>query len=409
MSAYAVLPMSLKLFGNNITCASTWLPVESIFLLNWYSGGYSDAAQPEKILGTNILVVGATGVAGSAFVEHVLKQQACGACNWRLTGVTRRADQVLPNANSLSKADNLSQRVSYIQADLIDDYSNISCLRDVTHVVFAGFVPAADFAKQLAPNRQILSNCIKALQACPLQRIVLIQGMKYYGSHLGAFKTPAREDDPRHEGENYYYAQQDFLETCGVEWTCLRPHVICGTTSIGTPQNILTVIGAYASLMKASGNPLCWPGTEQSFAAINQATDASLLARAITWSLESPGASNQAFNVTNGDFFRWQHLWPKIADLFAIPTGPVAMQNLSEVMPPLSGLWQQLVQQNELKPHSIEAIANWSFADYILRTGWDVMANTTKIRQAGFNDCLDTEKMYLDHLAALQAQQILPR
>ena len=30
-----------------------------------------------------------------------------------------------------------------------------------------------------------------------LRRVVLVTGTKYYGSHLGPFKTPARESDPR--------------------------------------------------------------------------------------------------------------------------------------------------------------------------------------------------------------------
>ena len=258
-------------------------------------------------------------------------------------------------------------------------------------------------------SRTPAKSCLRALSDNPLERIVLIQGMKYYGSHLGPFKTPAREDDPRHAGENYYYAQQDVLEHSGVNWTCLRPHVLCGTTSIGTPQNILSVIGVYASLIKSQGTPLSWPGTAESYTSINQATDSGLLARAIGWSLDSQSAVNQAFNVTNGDFFRWQHLWPKIAELFQLETAEVQLQNLTETMPLLSDRWNDLVRQHKLQPYAMDAIAHWPFADYILRTGWDVMASTIKIRQAGFNDCLDTEKMYLDHLMDLQSLKVLPR
>ena len=385
--------------------------------------------------------MGATGVAGSAFVEHIRQQQHSGSCDWQITGVTRRSASIAStggrantrgsastgvsvstrgsvstsgsNSQSVSEHNNDAQSaaltsVSYVTADLLADYKSIKALRGITHVVFAGFVPAPDFAQQVAPNRDILVNCLRALDANPLQRVVLIQGMKYYGSHLGTFKTPAREDDPRHAGENYYYAQQDALEQSGVDWTCLRPHVICGTTSIGTPQNILSVIGVYAALMKAAGKPLHWPGTAESFGAINQATDASLLARAIAWSLESPNASRQAFNVTNGDFFRWQHLWPKVAGVFNMPAGEVATQALTQTMPLLSEEWLQLVSQFKLQPHAMDAIAHWPFADYILRTGWDVMASTLKIRQAGFGDCLDTEQMYLDHLSTLQSLRVLP-
>ncbi len=359
----------------------------------------------------NILVVGATGVAGSAFVEHIREQHANGTCDWKVTGVTRRSqsgDRQKAGRNEAQITAVEPGSVSYITADLLSDYGSLKALRDITHVVFAGFVPAPDFAQQVAPNRDILINCLRALDGNPLQRIVLIQGMKYYGSHLGPFKTPAREDDPRHAGDNYYYAQQDVLEQSGIDWTCLRPHVICGTTSIGTPQNILSVIGVYASLTRAAGRALTWPGTAESYSSINQATDAGLLARAIAWSLQSPDAANQAFNVTNGDFFRWQHLWPKVAEVFNMPVGEVETQVLSEKMPLLSDDWQKLIRQFNLQPNAMDSIAHWPFADYILRTGWDVMASTIKIRQSGFSECSDTEQMYLAHLSTLQSQRVLP-
>ncbi|OED44650.1 hypothetical protein AB833_01010 [Chromatiales bacterium (ex Bugula neritina AB1)] len=349
-----------------------------------------------------VLIVGATGVAGSAFIEHIRELQASGKCDWDVIGVTR---QGFPPAPVEYRG---AGSISYVTADLLADYASIKQLSGITHVVFAGFVPAPDFAQQVAPNRDILVNCLQALDNTTLEHVTLIQGMKYYGSHLGPFKTPAREDDARHEGENYYYAQQDVLEHSGIAWTCLRPHVLCGTTSIGTPQNILSVIGVYATLMREQGRALSWPGTEKSFACINQATDAQLLAEAIAWSLQSSNAVNQAFNVTNGDFFRWQHLWPKIAELHNMQAGGVETQDLSKTMPLLSGTWQGLISKYGLEKNSMEAIVNWPFADYILRTGWDVMASTVKIRQHGFQQCLDTEEMYVRHLLKLQELKILP-
>ena len=91
-----------------------------------------------------------------------------------------------------------------------------------------------------------------------------------------------------------------------------------------------------------------------------------------------------------------------------MPAGEVATQALTQTMPLLSEEWLQLVSQFKLQPHAMDAIAHWPFADYILRTGWDVMASTIKIRQAGFGDCLDTEQMYLDHLSTLQSLRVLP-
>jgi len=339
-----------------------------------------------------VLVIGATGVAGSAFIDHVASNSSDFA-QWSITGLSRQT------TTDPSDAVKNAVNINYLCGDLLNDYTALKSVNDITHVVFAGFVPAPDFAQQVKPNRDILINCLQALERCPLERILLIQGMKYYGSHLGKFKTPAREDDARHQGENYYYAQQDVLESSGLDWTCLRPHVICGTTSIGTPQNILSVIGVYATLMRERKQPLHWPGTTDSFTAINQATDANLLARAIAYFLTNEDATAQAFNITNGDFFRWEHLWPKIADLFGMRAGAVETQDLATVMPPLSNTWDHLVQSQKLQPYTMDAITNWSFADYILRTGWDVI---------GFHDCLDTETMYLEHLQTLQEQRLLP-
>lgn len=374
-----------------------------------------------------VCVIGATGVAGSAFLDYCLDLQPTtvsttiygsysakqtrddqttatttdSATQWSFYGVSRQATAP-PRYNEAA------HRYTHISADLLGDFSALKSLRDVTHVVFAGFAPADGFEKQVEPNRRLLHNCLQALADCPLEQVVLLQGMKYYGSHLGEFKTPAREDDQRHDGPNYYYAQQDLLQASGIDWTCLRPHVICGTSSFGTTQNILAVLAVYATLAKASNEKLHWPGSENSFHSLNQATDAGLLAQAIAWSLQDSKTRNQAFNITNGDFFRWQHLWPRVAEAFDMQPGVVRPQTLAHAMPKKEDLWQKLALQHTLQNSSMQSLADWKFADYILNTSWDVMANTTKARESGFPLFTDTEQMYVDLLLAMKKQKIVP-
>ena len=184
--------------------------------------------------------------------------------------------------------------------------------------------------------------------------------------------------------------------------------MICGTSSFGTTQNILAVLAVYASICKANKQPLDWPGSNASFEKLNQATDSQLLARAIAWSLKTQTARNQAFNITNGDFFRWQNLWPKIADVFEIQSGQVRPQTLSETMQEQEPLWQQLAQQHSLQAPSMQSLADWKFADYILNTGWDVMADTGKARKHGFPLFADTEEMYISLLRQMREQHIVP-
>jgi hypothetical protein len=34
------------------------------------------------------------------------------------------------------------------------------------------------------------------------------------------------------------------------------------------------------------------------------------------------GPSSKVYNITNGDYFRWEHLWPKYAEYFGINPAP---------------------------------------------------------------------------------------
>ena len=47
-------------------------------------------------------------------------------------------------------------------------------------------------------------------------------------------------------------------------------------------------------------------------------TDARLLARHLHWAAATPAAHNQAFNIVNGDIFRWHWMWERIAWWFGL-------------------------------------------------------------------------------------------
>jgi hypothetical protein len=53
-------------------------------------------------------------------------------------------------------------------------------------------------------------------------------------------------------------------------------------------------------------------------------------------------------------------------------------------------------------------LAAWPFADYVFGCDYDVMSNTTKARQFGFHDVVDTEEMFLRHFAKLRADKVIP-
>ena len=350
------------------------------------------------------LVVGATGVIGRGLMQHL-----DGLPDWHAIGVSRR-----PPAESHSAWSR------YLAVDLLDPAdakAKLGGLSEVTHVFYTAFVDAPDQAAQVAPNLALLRNCLEALNsaadpaAADLQRVVLVEGTKWYGSHLGPFKTPAKEDDPRCPPPMFYHDQEDFLrgfaEARPWSWCALRPQTVCGF-SLGSAMNLMTLIGVYAAIRKHQGLSFAYPGKAAAQGALYQVTDAGLLARGQVWAATAEAAADQAFNLTNGDFFRWQNLWPRLADFFGMDAGPVETQRLTETMADKAPVWDEVVKAHGLQPNALESLAAWPFGDYCLGCDYDVMSSTTKIRQAGFAEVLDSEEMFLRLFAEFREARIIP-
>ena len=357
--------------------------------------GVHDVATDMKIA----LVIGSTGVAGRALVEHLTSLP-----EWEVLGVAR-------------KPVNPGNRAKFISVDLSDPAAARRALaeaQNVTHVFYSAYVHAPTWAEQCGPNTTLLVNAVDALEsvASGLRHICLLQGTKYYGSHLGPFRTPARESDPRHLPPNFYYNQQDFLEERqrGKAWTwsCARPHTICGF-SLGTPLNLIVVLGVYATISKELGLPLRWPGKPGAFRAIYQVTDANLLARAMAWMATNPDCANEAFNITNGDYLRFENLWPVLGHHFGIEVGPPQQIDLVQFMSDKEPLWNHIVEKHGLVQTEYRTMVDWGYANYAFSCDWDIMSSTLKSRRRGFGDCEDSHEMFIRHLGVLAERRIIPR
>lgn len=346
------------------------------------------------------IVVGAQGVIGRYIVEKLASLP-----DWQVIGLSRRP----------GTAGARQRHVSVDLLDLEDTRKKLQDLTQATHIFYAAFQagsgPAADYAKNIAGNRDMLVNSVSAIEraARGLERVVPVTGTKYYGSHLGPFKTPAREDDPRHAGANYYFDQIDWL--AGFQkgkrwnWTELRPQTLCGFAP-GTAMSIMSVIAAYAAIMKELGRPLSFPGT--AWESLYQVTESSHLANAALWAGTEPRCANQAYNITNGDYFRWRHLWPKIAAAFGMPhAGPEPIR-LVEFMADKAPLWDAMTKKHGLKPYRFEEVVAWPFGDYVFNCNYDVMTNVTKSRQHGFHEVVDSEEMFVRLLQLFRAERIVP-
>lgn len=349
-----------------------------------------------------VLIAGASGISGSYIAQELVSRS-----DWQVTGLARAVPREDSDNGMLFLAADMLEPSSLEQ---VSDHFN-----DLTHVVYAGYSPVggSDWAAQTSINSSMFENLVSAVcRAAPrLQRILLMQGQKYYGSHLGSYKTPTREDDPRHMPPNFYFNQQDLLietaQKANCSYACLRPHIICGL-STRSPMNPLMVIGAYASISRALGLPLRFPGDPSAYRRVYQATDARLLGQAAHWALTDPRAANQAFNITNGDFFRWEQVWQCVAESFHMPLASPQQISLEQFMSDKADLWRQLAKEHNLVTSELSDLVNGSFGDYIFNCDWDVMASTIKARKHGFDFCLDSEEMFSRLLSEMADARLIP-
>lgn len=345
------------------------------------------------------LIAGALGVVGRAMVEKLEHDPS-----WNVIGLSRRSPDFETSARFIS--------VDLL--DLADIEVKLREFSDVTHIFFTPYAPRATFAEEVAPNLAMLTGLVESIEAIApgLTHIQLMQGAKWYGVQFRVpYKTPAREDDPRHMPPNFYYDQQDWLveRQRGKSWTwsALRPHGVWGF-SVGSEMNMMTAIAVYASISKHLGLPLRWPGDPRTLDTVYQITDVALLARAMLWAATEPAAANNAFNITNGDFTRLRSVWPRIADFFDMETAPGHQINLVSSMADKSELWNEIVEQYQLRRYSMSDLTTWRFADYAFANAFDQMSSLNKIRQAGWHEVLDTEKTITDQLERMRRDRVIP-
>jgi nucleoside-diphosphate-sugar epimerase len=167
---------------------------------------------------------------------------------------------------------------------------------------------------------------------------------------------------------NFYYDQEDILRRRqkDKQWnfTILRPEAVCGYAT-GNPMNLTMVIAVYATLSKELGLPLRFPGPLEAYRALYQVTSADILAQAADWAGETPAAYGEIFNITNGDYFRWENLWPQIAKMFNMETAHPVPVELCEYMSDKEDLWNDIIKRHNLQTVPYKTLVNWNFGDFI--------------------------------------------
>jgi len=356
-----------------------------------------------------VVVAGATGLVGNAALRHFGRTGGC-----ELVALSRRKPRQLYGAR-------------HVQADLTDagQCAHLaSDLQGATHLVYAALYETPNLVDgwrdqdQIRTNDLMLRNLMAVLEpvARSLRHVSLLQGTKAYGVHVRPFIVPAREGrSEMYEQPNFYWAQENFLreQQAGKawHWSILRPVLIVGE-AMGGAMDLIPPLGVYAAMLREEGRALDYPGGA---ARVSQAVDVDLLARAIAWAGEADAARNEAFNVTNGDVFTWENVWPAIAEALDMKPGHAVPLSLAQEYPKWIAPWDTLRRKYDLTSPGLEAFVGLSFqyADYSMRygqtqSGPPSIVSTVKINRAGFTEMMDTEDMFRKWFGRARSSRLLP-
>lgn len=354
-----------------------------------------------------ILIAGATGIVGGAAIDHF-----AGRAGWRVLALSRRPIPPRPG-------------VEHLALDLTDPAACRAAsarMAGVTDLLYAALYEKPNLvagwrdSDQMDVNLAMLRNLMDALEAgaSGLRHVTVLQGTKAYGLHDVQVPVPAKERWPRAPHAVFYWPQEDLLRQRQphAKWhfTVLRPQLILGH-AVGSPMNVIAAIGAYAATMRELGRPLCFPGGGRY---VHAASDSRLIAQAAEFAATRAPASNETYNIVNGDMLVWQDLWPAIARHFGMEVGDPAPLRLAQEMPQHASVWTSIVQRHGLQDVALDRLlsSSWQFTDrtfgYGLERPIDRIVSPIKLWQAGFTGCQDTEDAVIHWLTRMQRARLLP-
>ncbi|KAK8584976.1 hypothetical protein V6N13_138918 [Hibiscus sabdariffa] len=263
--------------------------------------------------------------------------------------------------------------------------------------------------------------CSVVPNAPQLRHICLQTGSKHY---VGPFELlgeiqphdpPCTEDLPRLNTSNFYYTQEDILfeemeKKEGLTWSVHRPNIIFGFS----PYSLMNLVGTlcvYAAICKHEGKPLLFPGSKAAWNCYTEASDADLIAEQQIWAAVHPYAKNEAFNLSNGNVFKWKHLWGVLAEHFGIEQfGLVEGENrgLEETMKWKESVWEEIVKQKRLQKTKLQEVGHWWFADLILWLEAPALISMNKSREHGFLGFRDSRNSFVTWIHKMKAYKIVP-
>ena len=349
------------------------------------------------------LVVGASGIVGSATASLLNKR------GWTVHGLARRKaeqDGVLP-----------------VAADLQDAAATAASLADlrVDAVFITTWLRQDSEAENIRVNSAMVRNLLDGLRAGPgtPRHVALVTGLKHYLGPFEAYgkgvlpQTPFREEQGRLDVENFYYAQEDEVFAAaardGFSWSVHRPHTVIGK-AVGNAMNMGTTLAVYATICRETGRPFRFPGSPAQWNGLTDMTDARQLARHLLWATETPAAAAEAFNIVNGDVFRWGWMWERIAAWFGLEAAPFdgSIRPLEQQMAGDADRWRQIAERYGLAEPDLDRLSSPWHTDADLGRPIEVVTDMSKSRRLGFTAYEATDDAFARLFEQLRAEKLIP-
>ena len=268
--------------------------------------------------------------------------------------------------------------------------------------------------QQIDTNDRMLRNLMAALEpAAPaLRHVALLQGTKAYGSHVRPLTVPAREGrSEMYEQPNFYWAQENFLRELQKGKALALQHPASGPDRRPRHGRRDGSDPAARRLCRDAARAGPRPRLSRRRAAgVAGGRRRSAGARHRLVAAKSDAARNEAFNVTNGDVFTWENVWPAVADALGMKPGKAVPLSLAQEYPEMDRAVGRAAAQARSRLAALEEFVGLSFqyADYSMRYGQTQpgppsIVSTVKINQAGFTEMMDTEAMFRKWFAQAKA------
>ncbi|KAN0116944.1 hypothetical protein V8E51_002921 [Hyaloscypha variabilis] len=346
-------------------------------------------------MGKVAFITGGNGITGGAITEYLAQNTT--SEQWGKIIVTSRS----PFQSAVQ-----DPRITFVALDFSESVSTLApkmaahC-SEVTHAYFSSY------------------NFLGALQqAAPqLENVTLQTGGKHYNVHLGPVPSPCREEDPRRaaSADNFYFPQEDYLVAAqkGQRWTwnVVRPEAIVGWTVKPNGMSSAMTFALYFLVCKELGTEAAMPTNQRYWEGYDDVSSAQLIADLTIFVSTHPRCANEAFNVTNGDYFEWRYMWPRLATYFGAAAsseqkfskprpeeGQVQLdRSLAEWARGKREVWDRICDKANLPDAKATfESGTWAFQDWVFQRTWSATLSINKARRFGWTGHIDTYQCFVE-------------